>query len=126
MNSNVVQPERQAAYIFRYEGEDGSVVDATVDQATPLGIGELRSIELNRPTALSLQLQSTSVTRNGERLTGSHQLTINGLALHKLPKLFALLEDGWLPPMLVTSRQFLLDSNIIIDLEDYPKNSDGS
>ncbi len=114
----------EPAFVLQFRGEDGAIVDATIDRATPLGVDELRGLKDTPPKRLSIEIFSSEVSLNGDRRAGPNVIRIGGLDLRD--GLYALVDQGWLPAPLVQGRVLMLDSNIVIEMGSLPGLAEGT
>ncbi len=106
---------------LRISTQNSSQLDVIPETVSPLGYAEL----VKRKSGVfdcTLNLMSKNVHENGNRLPGSSAIQCT-IKFAKRPTLFALVSGGWLPAPLDCSAFYLVDRNVIIELERVASSS---
>lgn len=89
----------------------------------PLSYSELNSVAIKKEKTLNLSFQSLMTEDMSAHASDFEQIEVNvPITFNEEIQIFSLIDGGWLPLPFVNPPHFLVDSNVIINLEKLMKN----
>jgi len=104
--------------------QNGKYIEFISDQIKPFNFSDLINVKGDGKTSFNLNISTSFVDMSsiGEDIDGAMELSLP-IAFHNKPKIFALVDGGWLPPAFVSPPNFLVDRNVVSVLSQVSSGS---
>jgi hypothetical protein len=118
-------PKHNASMGFQLITESNQVIEFVPEKIKPFSFSELQQTTGDEKKSYKLDIITNNIDLEpiGKKISGG--ATISGdIVFHYKPKIFTLVDGGWLPPRLVSPANFLADRNVVSVLSKLLNGSD--
>ena len=121
----LINPKHNDSMRLQLITESNEVIEFVAEKIEPFSFTDLQEIKGDENISFKFNVSTLNVdlASIGEQVSGSAKISSN-IVFHNKPKLFTLLDGGWLPPGLVNPPNLLVDRNVISVLLELLNGSD--
>lgn len=104
---------------LKYIDKSGKSISISIDHTKPLFLKDLEKTKGEREQPFSLEVSGSEIVdKTPGSKAKSKLLTLSiQISFHKKPKIFCLVDGGWLPPAFSLSDTYLVDRNVVSALK---------
>lgn len=109
-----IESNQQLPLAFSYVMESGESIEFIPEQIKPFSFSDIEQTSGNSNASFKLEVSAPTLDfiHNGENIKGSGTVSGN-ITFHQKPKVYTLVNEGWLPPAFVSPPNLLVDRNVV-------------